>query len=894
MAKGDKIKVPGYAQRIFFNDGIEYRPFSPDIVGNQEASEGNTSVFTNGNFSVTTNLDPKSDKIFTTNSFSNFITLTTLNLTHDEAIILLSSNAEINLNLDKKNLNNYAYFGSLVEFIRVSLENIILNWPASLYITPIIKNNNIFGPTTGYTLENYNYDLINNTATFRVSTNSITNKYNINFLINGQITNTLSETNDLRNLTANYNSYSILNNNIEYDILNFTGATNLTNDYIYFKVNGNPFSGTSNGNIVYHIKPKKINVDKFFNILSDFESYVLNRQILPVYTATFKYPIKSDEGVILYINNTLTWPVSDGYNIDFDTTQYIDYANTLLEIATDSDNYKTNLISRFFVSESISSFDTAQSNVNDIETAGQKVDKTLKIYGREFDEIKNFIDGIEFSNTVTYNKEDNTPDIVLKNLARVLGWELTSSLIENDLLKSYIETQQSTYSGQTVGLTTSEAEFELWRRIILNTPWLWKSKGTRKGIEFLFKFIGAPNGLITFNEYIYTAQNPINIDIFKQLLTLNNLDSDITSYNIDNNGYPKIFEDTPNMYFQKGGLWYRETGGSNAIIDILKGNNPHVGPYDGGYEYINQFNKLIPSFSAVTISGETLITNTENLFVNYNLGFIDDCSGPTYQMPTINLVSDNNLDLSGCYVVTSEIVDSPHPTFEANDCGCITSDCDQSLKICVKKNTIITSAITLCNNSISSVSTNTNGYLDFNYNQYDINGNLIISPRPSIYANPDCCGIMGGKSELYTDYDINNNISNIGYICCTLKPEICGCFISCKWVLSTTNINSLPLISGDRYLEFLTPNNQKRVVTPDGCNCISSLTIPVPNITDPNTGAIGFGCKITANGVNDLSAPLVSSVLYNTYRERNNGSIGCSSIATDVIAVTGPTSGTTQ
>ena len=43
------------------------------------------------------------------------------------------------------------------------------------------------------------------------------------------------------------------------------------------------------------------------------------------------------------------------------------------------------------------------------------------------------------------------------------------------------------------------------------------------------------------------------------------------------------------MYYQKGGLWYRETAGANSNLDVLGGNNPHIGPYDGGYEYINQF-----------------------------------------------------------------------------------------------------------------------------------------------------------------------------------------------------------------------------------------------------------------------------------------------------------------
>ena len=35
MAEGNDIKVAGYAQRIYFNDNIEYRDFSPDLVGNQ-------------------------------------------------------------------------------------------------------------------------------------------------------------------------------------------------------------------------------------------------------------------------------------------------------------------------------------------------------------------------------------------------------------------------------------------------------------------------------------------------------------------------------------------------------------------------------------------------------------------------------------------------------------------------------------------------------------------------------------------------------------------------------------------------------------------------------------------------------------------------------------------
>ncbi len=78
----NRIKVVGYAQRVFFNDGIEYRNFSDDLVGAQLASNGGTPLFTIGNFSITTNLDDKISKLFYTSNFSDFIDLNHLNLSN--------------------------------------------------------------------------------------------------------------------------------------------------------------------------------------------------------------------------------------------------------------------------------------------------------------------------------------------------------------------------------------------------------------------------------------------------------------------------------------------------------------------------------------------------------------------------------------------------------------------------------------------------------------------------------------------------------------------------------------------------------------------------------------------------------------------------------------------
>lgn len=878
----NKVKVVGYAQRIFYNDGIEYRNFSPDLVGVQLASDGGTPLMTMGNFSITTNLDPKSDKTFITNKFSNFVTLADLNLTVSQTNTLLTDNAEVNLNLDKSKLGYYATFGSLSEFVRVSLEDIITNWPASLYLTPLSQTTT--GVMTGYTFENYIFDPVSRLSSFKVNTNFINNKFAINYTLNGNIINTFNAANDLRNLTVSYDSYSILVNDNEFPVVSFTAATNEKNDYIYFVVSGDTFSGQpSSSNINYHIKPKKIIEEQFFNALPDFEYYLLNRQILPKYTADFKYPTKSDDGLIIYVTDTITWPVTDGYNIDFDTTAYIAYATKLLDIANNSDLFSSDLMYRFLVSESITNFDTSPVVFGplDQDTSGQKMTKTLRIYGREFDEINKFITGIEFANTVTYNKQDNTPDVYLKNLARVLGWDLISSVIENDLLSNYVSTAPSTYTGMTVGYTPEEADIELWRRIILNTPWIWKSKGARKSIEFLLRFIGAPQGLIKFNEYIYKAEAPIDIDLFRQVLVLNGLDPDLSLYPIDSNGYPAPLSDTPDMYFQNNGLWYRETGGSGSTIDILTGNNPHVGPYDGGFKYINQFEKLIPNFSAVTISSETITTGTTNLFTNYNLGEITNYSGATY----VDATYDDGSSLADCVVVTSSIITDPMPTDTTNDCGCSSIGDDDALSICVDVNENISNIPIDCTSTMSGspIQNSTFGVYLFNYYQYNSDGSIYTNDAGPVlnnspFINPTCCRNIGGTPFLVNQTKVvsgNTVTYNTGYACCYDGGE-CGCKLACKWTVSLTPI-LLPVSgsSQNNYLVFSDGSSQ-RVVTPEGCNCIGGVyTTSVPNVLDPYTGEIGTACQVTDTGMFDLTVLGMTGDIYLTYLERNNGTIGC-------------------
>jgi len=881
----DKIKVVGYAKKVVYTDGIEYRNFTPDLVGFQLASEGNTPLFTMGNFAITTNMDPRLTKFFTTSNFSNFVTLTDLNISLQQANVLLNDNANPILNLDKSKLDYYALFGSLRELMRVSLENIIIKWPASLSLN-FLSANQIGTPFTGNTVQDYVYDEINETSTFKIDTTFINNKFGIVYTSNGSLLNTFSASNDLRNFTINYNSYVINFNNEEYEILNYTASTNTTNDFAYFKVKGSPFPvSASNYTFNYHIKPKKIIVDTFFNQLPDLEYYLLSRDVTPTYTAIFTYPIKSDVGVIVYVTENFTWPVSDGYNIDFDTSNYFDYATRLLNLCDSNDLISSNLMNRFLVSESITSFDTTPVRLPSdyVDDTGQKINKTLQIYGKSYDDINKYILGVSFANTVSYDKKDNTPDIYVKNLANVLGWELVSAVFDNNLLSNYVSSSQSTYSGETVGLTPVEADIELWRRLILNSPWLWKSKGTRKSIEFLLRFIGAPRGLIQFNEYVYKANAPIDIELFKAILLLNGLDtSDLSIYPFDSNGYPRPLADTSDLYFQNFGLWYRETGGLNASIDILAGNNPHVGPYDGGSTYLNQFTCLLPNFEPVVLSSVTVTTDTVNLYDNYDFGAFENSVTTATTVNTVDITNANGTAIEDCVVFIPSIISDPNPTIKLNECGCDTGEPDYALSLCLEKNPNPVVDLNPCKDLYNKpIKNQETGFYTFNTYQYAADGSVLTGSNgieivySSQFSSVECCSSIGGTPFPY-DVISNGIIVNKGFICCSNNR--CGCTIACKWMVKT-NFALLPVPAQNgqqgKYLIFSDEIGNNHIVSPDGCNCIPNLTVPVPNILDPYTNVVGVACQLTEIGLSDLVNNGSGGQIFQYYKNRVNGKISC-------------------
>ena len=700
--KNDRVKVAGYAKRVFYNDNIEYRNFSPDLVGYQLTSEGGTPLFTGGNFYIDANLDPKPNVVFQQGTQSPYYTLNDVVSNSEELVI--AQNIKTTLNLDLTNPLSFIWYGSATELIRASLEEIETNWPAALYV------DNKVGSVVGNNITNYLYDITEDTSTFTLNSRYFTNPYGIAYTADAVFTGTSKDNATLRNFTLNYKSYDIEHNGISKKILDVTPAIQTTNSTLEIKVEGNPFPELTGliisqfnvlntpltGSIPFFIKPNEVQIETFFTSLNDLQTNLLNRNSYPTYTSIIIAPQITDQGVIVTTKQVLTFPVlDDGYNLNFFDSYYLSYLDKISKVGKNYDENNTDLIIRKYTAEVISSFDTVpRGDGNNLVLDGEKATKLLRIYGVSFDQVKKYINGIKFAHVVTYNKKDNVPDALVKDLAKMLGLDPITFVTTTQLSKTVIPTQGlGSFSGASASMSEGEVDTELYRRLILNIAWLWKSKGSRKAIEFLFRFIGAPEALVNFDEYIVIVEKPLDMDKIKELLLFYTGTVDTTHIPYDDDGFPippingelviidfieglesgttitgnqlpGIVENPyTQMYFQKAGGWYKETFGPNAGVTNLNGNNPHVGPYDGGNEYLNYFSKCyVPGFSAQTEFSVSESVNKINAFINYNYGIFNGIGGDTTiftQEVTYNINDMTYTNIDDCLEVNYSIIETP-------------------------------------------------------------------------------------------------------------------------------------------------------------------------------------------------------------------------------------------
>jgi hypothetical protein len=458
----------------------------------------------------------------------------------------------------KTDPNSYTYFGSFYTEVARSINRIIDTFPYAALA---------FDDFNGVTIYDYSESFNNTTgqktSTFKIPASVIINEGYILFNSGSTIGNQVSlmtQTNLFEiqlsgATTAETESFSI--NSYSY----FPGVS----AYLEFEINGHlssgaviPITGTTSTLPVY-IRPSRKRMTEYRMSQTRLERQLLDEGL-------FDIPdIDNSKNSFRY---KIIWPRTiDGFNPDTSGSEFEQYKNNILLLAGNVDVDKTDIMIKTMIPDNYINFDTNT----------QIYQKITASYAKQFDEIKQFIDNIAYAHSINYSGEESLPEKYLVKLSNLLGWKLSSNFSEIDLfeyLANDNNPDQNSFAYYNV---------ELWKRILININWLYKRKGTRDALQFIFKLMGAPECLVVFDEFVYEIQASISSE----------QDTNSVS-NQKSNSRGFINYDASQYVFQEGG----------------------VGRGDG-QRYINQWTPEFDPFKKVNNikvqAGDTAYTGSENI-----------------------------------------------------------------------------------------------------------------------------------------------------------------------------------------------------------------------------------------------------------------------------------------
>lgn len=442
---------------------VNYRPGQEKrlLASNTEA------IFSFGDFTIEQSFSSDSIANNPRNlSFGTFDNLNSLNATGFTTNNIKSFVKQNELNLPKKDPKSYCYFSSFYTSVASAINKIIEEYPYA-----ILSYNN--GADNIFDYVEY-YDALNlqRTSSFKIPISGLTNQGNI-FITSGNSSSSYGLVDDYDkfciqisgdNKTFKIKEYSLSATYLQftvYDFLKESGVTTTYSDAVY-------------------IRPTIERLYNYNNEISTLETQLLKEGIFNIPQSE---TIEDD-----YVAQEFVWPKTiDGWAPDSYGTDFETYKNSILSAAEKIDEEKTDIFIKTVIPE----------NYLELDSDGEIYHTIIQSYAYEFDQLKNYINAIAYAHSVEYNNEETVPKKFMGKLGNLLGWKLSEGFNELslfDYLTSDLDQNSNSYSYFNV---------EIWRRILINIVWLYKKKGTRDAISFIFRLLGAPDCLINFNEFVY-------------------------------------------------------------------------------------------------------------------------------------------------------------------------------------------------------------------------------------------------------------------------------------------------------------------------------------------------------------------------------------------------------
>lgn len=344
------------------------------------------------------------------------------------------------------------------------IETVVLNEQDNLTCPPIkgpnfnIDVDFVTGKSTGY--ESLDDLILNSTSSV-----SLVNKY---------LSGSLSNTDEL---------------NIEY----FSGSTYLWDNFVHFSS-----AKERVDNFVYKVKLIELYDNLIISASTDYKNVgnamftgsIASIQEVERQTTKKNQIINSFDGFekFLYTGSTLGWPYSGSVRLPSTDTAsvepwYEDIITLAAEYDIENQNWINNNIPRYIV-----------NNENN-----ESMLLFFSMIGQHFDNIYFHTKSIEKSRGLGYKQTGNISDKLLYDILKSFNWDAKNLAADNQLWNLVFGIDNN---GNVINENPAkQRNFEVWRRIANNLPYLLKHKGTRKGIYALLSCYGIPASNLSILEF---------------------------------------------------------------------------------------------------------------------------------------------------------------------------------------------------------------------------------------------------------------------------------------------------------------------------------------------------------------------------------------------------------
>ena len=123
----------------------------------------------------------------------------------------------------------------------------------------------------------------------------------------------------------------------------------------------------------------------------------------------------------------------------------------------------------------------------------------LDMIGQHFDILWVYINGIKKAKNVEHKEELGVPDSLVSSMLNSMGWTEKRAFNSQLLWEYMFGTNQD--GAQKYGRSLEDANYEVWRRILNNLPYLLKHKGTSRALKAVMACYGVPQSMLTIMEF---------------------------------------------------------------------------------------------------------------------------------------------------------------------------------------------------------------------------------------------------------------------------------------------------------------------------------------------------------------------------------------------------------